>query len=223
MSIPLLQLIPAKTRDDPVEAPRPPNKTIAKMQARAKVRLIAQEYVRNGMSFPKAYQTVTGHKAKATMFKTLRHHSDEFVDEIGRVLERSDIERESALNLLWAMVNTSILDFVDEHGTMLPVSELKRLPRVMQVMIHKMKVTTTQLPVRDENGKYMLDDVGRPFLKNVSKVEIEIPEKITALTQLAQLMKWVSPAGGNTTYNIGTLMVDADSRGQRLGRTYDAE
>lgn len=223
MNIPLNDLVPATTKREPHALPVADPKSLARTRADARIRLIAQEYVRNGMNFADAYRTITNVKSKSTMFKTLRHHTDAFMDEVRRMMEESSIDKVQALNLLWSMVNTSILDFMDENGNVLQMKELKKLPRVMQLMLHRVKIESTQKPARDEHGKVMLNDMGDPYLVTHAKVEIEIPEKMAALQQLAQLMKWTTPQSVTNVLNIGVLMTDADARQRKLGQTYDAD
>jgi len=187
-------------------------------------RLVAQEYVRNGLNFQAAYMTVGGTKVGKgnNVFRSLGDQADTFMAELSRIIDKTDIDREQVLTALWAMFNTSILDFVDDHGNTLPIKELRKLPRVQQIMLTKLDVTSTQEEVRDETGKVMCDDNGSPYLRTIQRVRIEIPEKMVAINQLALLMKWVGPATQvNLQLNVGRMMADADARHTKSQRVYE--
>lgn len=191
-----------------------------------RARLAAQEYVRNGMVFREAWRTVTGITGYASnnILKTLGKQTDIFMDELSRIMGKSDIDRDRALNILWTMVNTSIIDFVHDNGQMMTIPQLRKLPRVMQIIISDIDVVTSQDVVKDDKGKVMLDDNGSPYLRTTQKVKIKIPEKMLAVQQLAQLMRWVGPTGGTmVNINIGRMMSDADARQQRVAEVYDNE
>lgn len=225
-------LLPAKSQEQHdteakglSTAPKRPQPRLHKLKKAARARLIAQEYVRNGMNLRNAIITVTGSKALKpgnSMLKLLGDSTDVFVEELSKIVDKSDISRDHALSLLWAMVNTSILDFIDDHGNTLPVGELRKLPRVMQIMLTKIKVTTKQEVVKGDDGKVMKDDNGSPYLATTQQVRIELPDKMLALNQLAQIMRWVGPSVlVNQTFNIGRAMADADARIARANVIYE--
>lgn len=232
MSIDFESLLPAKSQEV-MEAeakglstlPKKSKHQLHKLRKAARARLIAQEYVRNGMNLRQAIHTVSGHAPKTnsnSIMTLLGDTTDTFVSELSNVVGKSDIDRERALNLLWAMVNTSYLDFVDDHGEYLPISEMRKLPRVMQLMITKLDISTKHVPVRDENGKVMRDDNGSPYLAIEQRVRIALPEKMLALTQLAQIMRWIGPTTlVQNNINIGRLMSDADARRDRAEIIYE--
>jgi hypothetical protein len=191
-----------------------------------RARLVAQEYVRNGMVFKNAWKTVTGITGYASdnILKTLGAQTDIFMEELSTLVSKSDVDRDRALNLLWTMVNTSILDFVNDNGEILSIPELRKLPRAVQIMISDLDVTVTQETIKDANGNLMCDDNGSPYLRTKQKVRIKVPEKMAALNQLAQLMRWVGPAGGTmVNINIGRMISDADARQRRVSQVYDNE
>jgi hypothetical protein len=195
-----------------------------KLRKESQARLLAQEYVRNGFRFGEAYKTVTGAETmhERSMHKLLGPNVDLFMEEVRRMVEASDIDKEKALNILWAMVNMSVLDFYDEHGNVLSIRELKGLPRVMQIMIHEVKVKAVMVPLKDDTGKVMLDDNGSPYLTRVEQVTIRIPEKMAAINQLALLMRWTGPMVNlNVNLSVGQLMIEADERKRRIENMYD--
>lgn len=206
-------------------APKTPKPGLHKLKKAARARLIAQEYIRNGMNLRQAINTVTGSTSKKPgngLMTLMGDTTDIFVDELSKLIDKSDVSRDRALTLLWAMVNTSILDFIDDHGHVMPIAELRKLPRVMQIMLSKIDVTTSQRAVRDESGKIMKDDNGSPYMATEERVRIEIPEKMLALNQLAQIMRWVGPTTiVQNNINIGRLMADADAKLERSRVIYE--
>lgn len=218
---------PAKSSDSlKEEKAKPLNRFRGhKLRKEGIARMVAQEYVRNGFRFGAAYRTVTGSKTTPdnhSMHKLLGPNMDIFMDEVRLMVERSDIDKDKALNLLWAIVNTSVLDYMDDYGRTLSIKELKALPRTMQVMIHEVKVKVTHELIKGEDGKPILDDIGSPYMKRVEQVFIKIPEKMVAINQLALLMRWSGPMVNlNVNINVGQLMIEADERQKRVGRMYD--
>jgi hypothetical protein len=225
-------LVPAKSEEmmeaeakGLVTTPKKAKHELHKLKKTARARLIAQEFVRNGMNLRSAIHTVTGSNPKSNsngIMTLLGDSTDVFVEELSSVVSKSDVDRERALSLLWAMVNTSILDFIDDHGHVLPVPELRKLPRIMQIMLSKIDVSTKQHTVRGEDGKIMRDDNGSPYLATEQRVRIELPERMLALGQLAQIMRWVGPSVlVQNNINIGRLMSDADGRRDRAEIIYE--
>jgi hypothetical protein len=202
-----------------------PKHELHKLRKQARARLIAQEFVRNGMKLRSAIHTVTGTNPKSTsngIMTLMGDTTDIFVEELSTVVSKSDVDREKALSLLWAMVHTSILDFIDDNGRVLPVAELRKLPRVMQILLSKIDVSSKQVVVKDEHGKVMCDDNGSPYLATEQRVKIELPEKMVALAQLAQIMRWIGPTTlVQNNINIGRLMADADARRDRAEIIYE--
>lgn len=229
MKIPLQDLLPAPAMD---EEPTPKEKVergqrLRKIRAEAKARLVAQEYVRNGMDLTNAYNTVCqtnyprNGKGHQTAYQLLGKSMDAFIDELNRIMAKTDISRERALSILWTMVNASILDFLDEHGNVLPVKELKKLPRVMQMLISEIEIKTSQSVAKDAEGKDMYDDMGRPYLVTKSHVKLKIPDKLTAFRHLAEVMRWIGPTVQINNFNIGSMMAEADAKAATLEQQYD--
>lgn len=231
MKIPLQDLLPAPAADE-----QPTSKAAIQrkhqlrvVRAEAQARLIAQEYVRNGMNLISAYNTVTGShypqrgKGHLTAYRLLGKSMDVFIEELNRIMAKTDISRERALAILWTMVNTSILDFLDDTGNVLPVKELKKLPRVMQLVISEIEVTSKQVVAKGADGKELMDDMGRPYLLTLSHVKVKVPDRITAFRQLAEVMRWIGPSVQINNYNIGTLMAEADAKATNIEQVYDGE
>jgi hypothetical protein len=220
-----------KRTDSLTQASSAPGKHLLKtLSAAAFARLLAQEYIRNGMNVAQAYMTltgcapITGHAL--TLTKMTRGALDEFVDEIKVQLAQADIELERVLAQLWAMLQTSVLDFFGEDGKVLPVRELKKLPRCMQAIVLAIDVKSVEQVVNDTAGNVLMDDNGVPYLRLEQRVRITLPNKIDAHRQLAALMKWTGPqtvVNNFNTVNIGVAMASADDRRRRMERVYEAD
>jgi hypothetical protein len=214
----LASLMPAPT----INTPKPPSSSADKLKYRA--RLIAHEWLRNGQNMTAAYRSVTGYKVTGRNEGTrlLRGQEDVFLDEIKIRYEESAIDKVQVLNFLWEIFQASILDFFDEHGQLLSVPEMKKLPRVLQRLISEMEVNTSQSPIL-VNGQPMLDDNGAPYLTTKSFVKIKMPEKLSAISTLASIMKWTGPQvviNDNRTLNVSTHMAAGDDRQRRLEASY---
>lgn len=193
---------------------------IARLDIRA--RLVAQEYARNGLDFRKAWETVTGKPSppRRSMASLLGDSINTFVAEIEAVLRRADIDRDQALSIMWAVVNASLLDYMDDDGSTLSVERLRKLPRVMQSIITKIKVKTIESPVADSSGQPLMDDNGKPHITRSQYVELELMDKQDALDAIAKIMHWNAPDTEVNLFSIGTLMQHADQRAATYERTY---
>lgn len=203
---------------------QPEPKRVETKQAMEKMRsrLIAQEYVRNGMNIRQAYTTVTGMKPKRNLHEMLRGDEDTFIDELSQMVAASRIDQAAILNRLWTLINSSIFDFFDEHGTMLTVAEIKKMPRIYQQLIEQVDVKTVQMPVKDDTGKVMLDDNGNPYLRQIQEVQIKMPSKLFGIELLAKIMKLIGPAVviNNNTTNIANVMQEKSQQRRMLESHY---
>lgn len=228
MPINLDDILPARTAQEhrEIRKSKATRKDMLKFKHDMQGRMMAQEYVRNGMNYGKA---VSAAGIKSVQSQNSINYlnpavQDSFFDELSSLVKAADIDRDRALQILWTMVNTSLLDFVDDHGNFLPIKELKKLPRLMQLCLTKVKVERREEPIFDGVGKkrhMVVDENGRPYLRKIEYVHIEIPERMAAINQLAQLMKWVGPAVQITNFNFGQFMADADSRADNARVVYD--
>jgi hypothetical protein len=195
-----------------------------------KARLLAQEYIRNGLDLREAYATVNPTTARdsitAMSINTMmRGHMDDFVDELKTLITKSDIEMDGALSMLWEIMHASLLDYFGPDGKMLTIQQMKLLPRSLQRIIVKLDVRTKEVALKDSSGMPMVDDKGRPYLATEQWVRVEIPSKLEAIKQLALMMKWVGPEtviNNNTYINVATIMSNADDRRRRLEKVYEA-
>lgn len=188
-------------------------------------RLVANEFLRNGLNLKQAYEDVTRKKYTPTRFNAMISTDNAFMDEVNLALQAADVEKNKVLALLWAQATTSPLDFMDDNGVILPVAELKKLPRVLQALIEEVKVTTVHVPVKDEHGKVMKDENGKPYLRPEQHVHLKFPSKQAALTTIAQIGRLIGPQVLNqvNNFNIGTLMTEADNRRMRQFRERGVE
>lgn len=186
-----------------VRAPR--ENTPAALRAETVSRLLAQAYVRENFSLRRAWLVVFPNGGTASLDRIPSRPA--FAAELERLMQASGIVKEEALTLLWTVLQSSVLDFLGDDGKMLPVPELKKLPRIMQAMIGEIKVTSNESATRGKRHQ----------------VQIKLLDKLVALRQLAEIMKWIGPAQviNHTTIHISDHMRDADTRARRLEAIYE--
>lgn len=174
-------------------------------------RLIAQEYLRNGLNFEVAYLKLRGRRPRAKD-KVAVMAMPEFEEEIARCLGTVDIEREQVLRLLWVQASMSPLDFMNDEGKSLTIAQMKKLPRELQAMIEVVNVNTVMVQARDGNGNLVSDDDGVPLMVPETKVSIRVADKARALKTIAEIGKMIGPKVVNNTanFNFAALMVKAD-------------
>lgn len=205
-------------RPVPAAETKPPKVNSEKVKQAIASRLIANEYLRNGLNIKQAYEAITKRKYSPVKFSAIVADNDSaFLNEIDTALKSSDVEKSRVLALLWAMATTSPLDYMDDDGVPLSVADLKKLPRELQAIIEEIFVETTYEramgddgPVKGENGELLM--VPR------QRVRIKVSGKQAALNTVAQIGKLIGPAVLQNNYitNIGQIMIDADSRRDSL-------
>jgi hypothetical protein len=140
---------------------------------------IAKEFVNNGMNKTAAYKKVTKCKQKnATNMAYVLFNKPFFIDLVRAYLqgeEESPKTKDWAIKVWTNMVNSNVLDYIDDDFGILTVKELKELPVYVQRSIKKLEVETTT------------DDDGR----EVRKIKIELVDKQKALNDLAKAEKWI--------------------------------
>lgn len=214
----LRSLVSATSKDSKI-----PNKKVHKQANQLRARLIAQEYVRNGMNMKAAYKTVTKMDAGNHNLNAMCHgHVDEFIDELRSMVDAAQIDQAAVLNNLWVLIESSIFDFFDDNGNTLTIKQIKQLPRVYQQLVEQVKVKRVQLPVNDKDGKPLLDDNGSPYLRVIEEVEIKMPPKLVAIELLAKIMKWIGPnvVINNNNTNIAVVMTEKAQARRRLEDHY---
>lgn len=209
--------------------PKPNNKRMKKV---LEARLIATEYLRNGLDIKAAYESITHKRYTAARFNAMVATDNSFMEEINLSLKSADVEKNRVLAMLWAMATISPLDFMDENGFTMPVSELQKLPREVKAMIEEVTVVNEQEIIKDDDGKMVRDDEGRPLLRNVQRAKVRIvASKKDALKIIAEIGKLVGPTTLiQNTFNmvtVGQNMVEADNRRLQLlkerGNVIDVE
>lgn len=188
-------------------------------------RLIAQEFVRNGMDLPAAYTTVTGdQRVRRSIKAATAGYVDAFMDELKVLLAKADVQRDELLRQLWAAVQSSILDLFDETGDILPVAELKKLPRVLQACITSLQVKSLKAPALDGDGNPLLNPDGSTVMKVASEVKVTMMSKVESIKQIAAILRLTGPelVINANTVNIANIMAEADHRQRRIGSAYDA-
>lgn len=201
--------------DKPAPKPRTDKQVVMNRKIRA--RLIAQAYIRNGMQMLPAVREVVGPHVKDAR-RVLNGVYGEFIDELNVLMKNARIDKEQALSILWSIIHTSLLDYFDESGRFMSMAELKKLPRVMQLVIETVKVQTVEKAVMVK-GKPALDEQGNIVRDRKTMVEVSLPPKLKAIEKLAEIMKWTSTTVTNNT-NILQLMVSGEERARLLEGIY---
>lgn len=212
-------------RKKPVQPSAPPELEALNGPQLAKAirgRLLAQEYLSNGANMHKAAEKVLGTKPgreHRTIKDVVGGRTSAFTQELERLLQRVDIDKDQALRTLWAMVNVSLIDFVDDNGNLLPIKNIRALPRVAQQIISEMTVTRSYKPVRGADGEYLYDpNTHQPILKPEVSLKLKLPEKIKAIQTIASILKWVE--GTKITVNIAQVMKQADEQQKTITTSY---
>lgn len=210
--------VPAETEKEKAKLPTASRK---KMDRVITARLVANEYLRNGLNLKQAYESVTHKKYTPARFNSMLAEDTAFLDEVNVALTNADLEKNKIVAMLWAMACVSPLDFMDDDGITLSIKDLKQLPREMQAMLEAVEVVSSQEPVKDADGQIMTDDDGKPYLRVVQKVTVRIVRaKKEALATLAQIGKFIGPTMLNqtnvTVFNVAQGIADADNRRLKL-------
>lgn len=204
----------------PAEKARVPQANSAKVKKAITNRLIANEYLRNGMNIKSAYEAVTKKKYCRTRFSAIVTDMDgAFMREVDTALKAAEVDKNQVLSLLWTLATTSPLDYLDDDGVTLSIAELKKLPRELQSVIEEVFVETTYEKVIGEDGP-VKDEEGNLLMVPKQRVRIRVSGKQEALNTYAKIGKLIGPAVVNNNYtnitNIGQAMIDADSRRNSL-------
>lgn len=190
-----------------------------KMKQALTNRLVAGEFLRNGLDIRAAWESVTKRPYHPRYFQALVEGEDNlFLSEIDAALRTADVDKNKVLGILWVQATSVIFDFMDDDGQFLSIAEIKQLPREVQALVEEVRVQTTYDYVKDDEGNKVLGDDGKPLMMPRQKVHLKFPQKQTALNTIAQIGKLIGPTTVNTTVitNIGQIMVDADNRRGRI-------
>lgn len=188
-------------------------------------RLIANEFLRNGLKIKEAYESVTKLKYTPAKFNALiQGHDQMFLREIDSALANAEVEKNKVLGILWVQATSVVFDFMDDDGNFLSIAELKKLPREVQALVEEVEMRNTFEPVKGDDGKTLKDEEGRPYMRPVSRVKLKLTSKQAALNAIAQIGKLVGPTTitQNFAVSVGQFMVDADARRAQVIRAREA-
>ena len=189
------------------------------LSRRMQARLIASEYLRNGLQLQLAYETVTRKRWNTKVLSSVITSGSDFIDEINAALKDSDVEKNRVMALLWAMANISPLDYMDDEGVTLSIKDLKALPRELQALLEEVRITKRMVRVIDENGAPASDQNGDPVLREETNVKIKVASKQSAIDTIAKIGKMIGPSVViNNNYDIAVLMAESDRRAVRMRR-----
>jgi len=195
----------------------------------AKYQELAREFVNNGFDQAKAYATVYGRPLKQSWTPAEKiFNSTGMKSKIREILlgtgeDYDDLPKSYLIERLMQMIDSNILDYIADDGTVLSIRELRALPPWTQTLIKTLEswVSTRLIAVKDENGMVVKDDDGRPHYVEVKdqRVKIELYDKLKAMDTLAKAMKWIT---SNTEIKIGIItsdvMMKANARIKQLRR-----
>jgi hypothetical protein len=168
---------------------------------------IAKEFVNNGCRQTLAYATVVGRPVGKCGTMATRLFRKPFMIDLIRAYIAGDHEvprtKDWAIKKWTEMVESNVLNYIDDTGEFLSIAELRLLPDYAQQAIKKIKVTTE----RD-------DDTGR----TTQRVEIELLDKQKALADLARAEKWIETHMNiNVTAPVSAeALIDAQIRRQKM-------
>ena len=201
---------------------RPPGRAPTPTRKAAKSRLLAQAYLRHGCDLRAAWKEIEPERSYSAQRWEQIPDLDAFGAEINNCLQVAGIERAQALGILWTVVQASVLDFLDDSGRALPIAELRKLPRILHSALSEVKVTVETEPLRDAGGEIVCDADGNPRTTEKTMVQVKLLDKLNAMRQLAEIMRWTGPqVVMPVMVNVGQYMREAGERVARLAAVYD--
>lgn len=170
---------------------------------------IAKDFVNNGCRQTLAYSNVTKQPYGKCSAQATRLFRKPFMVDLIRAYIVGDHEvprtKDWAIKKWTEMVQTNVLNYVNDDGEYLSIAELRLLPAAAQEAIKKLTVTTKEVPIKVKGE--IVEVGGLPLMTIVQKVEIELIDKQKALSDLARAEKWIE-----THMNINiTAPVSADT------------
>lgn len=154
---------------------------------------IAKEFVNNGFNRSAAYATVAKTNSNAARQGAKKLFEKPFFIELVNAYlqgeEEAPKQKDWAIKTWTDMVNSNVLDYIDDDGDFLSVPELRKLPLYVQRSIKKIEIETSEEEV-SINGKIIMDD-GKPLMTKIQRVKIELVDKQKALNDLAKAEKWI--------------------------------
>jgi hypothetical protein len=128
------------------------------------------------------------------------------------------LTKEGATKIWRKMVETNVLDYMDDEGNTLTVKELRKLDIYVQRSIKKITIKNVKELVTI-GGKPLLDDDGERIILVHQHVKIELVDKQRALLDLARAEKWIethSEGGVNIYVDADTLIQAAQKQEKAL-------
>jgi hypothetical protein len=176
---------------------------------------IAKEYVNNGFRQTAAYAAITGNKVTKCGTQATRLFRKPFMTDLIRAYIQGDHEvprtKDWAIKKWTQMVESNVLNYIDDTGEFLSIKELRELPDYAQQAIKKIKVTT---------------EVDKDSGNSIQRVEIELVDKQKALSDLARAEKWIETHMNVTvrTPVSAEMLIEAQIKRQKRleGRVIDS-
>jgi hypothetical protein len=141
---------------------------------------IAKQFVNNGCRQTLAYATVTGNSVRKCGTQATRLFRKPFMIDLIRAYISGDHEvprtKDWAIRKWTQMVESNVLNYLEDDGTWLSIKDLRTLPDYAQQAIKKIKVTT---------------EVDKDTGNSIQRVELELVDKQKALADLARAEKWI--------------------------------
>lgn len=205
-----------KGAQQPTAGPALPS-NLVQLTSQLRGRIIAQAYAKNGGKMNAAIREITGDTGHSGQFSDFGDETQiAFYEEIERIFQKADVDKDAAIRTLWAITTASIIDFVDDNGDVLPLTELRKLPRHLQAVLDRIEITRAYKPVRDEDGGYLFDPkTHQPILRPTVTCKIKMPEKTKAINTLASILHWIETRP-QVTVNIAQVMKAADERADQM-------
>lgn len=200
----------------PSDAPKLPS-NLTKLSGELRGRLLAQAYARNhGEMVPALAEAFEKEEKRPSFHRVGAAVQTAFYEELDRIFQKADVDKDAAIRTLWSITTASIIDFLDDNGEPLPLAELRKLPRHLQAVLNHMEVTRAYKPVRGDDGEYIFDpSTHQPLLRPTVTCKIKMPEKTKAINTLASILHWIETRP-QVTVNIAQIMKAADERADQM-------
>jgi len=154
---------------------------------------IAKQFVNNGCRQTLAYATVVGRPVGKCGTMATRLFRKPFMVDLIRAYIVGDHEvprtKDWAIKKWTQMVETNVLNYINDDGDYLSIAELRELPDYAQQAIKKITVTTNREPILVKGQMVIVD--GKPMMEGTQKIDIELVDKQKALADLARAEKWI--------------------------------
>ena len=165
---------------------------------------VALAFINNGCRQTLAYKTVFNCSMDAARQGAYRLFKKPKMIEAIRLymagVKNPKLTKEWALKTWQQMIETNVLDYMDDDGRYLTVKELRELPLYVQRAIKKIDVHTRNTDKENEDGT--------TTTTTTQRVSIELVDKQKALSDMARAEKWIET---HMTINNNQNIITADS------------